>query len=115
MRLTFADIEKAHFDANPRMDLFVNFPKGLGLPSNLVVRHAKCVYGPRDAGPQWEDAYRLCLESMGFKSGIASHAASFIPSVTCRVLCTGMTLPASAPTPTSTGMKRNFLNDLRSG
>ena len=55
----------------------MNFPKELSLPSNLVARHVKCVYGSRDAGALWEDDYRCCLEDMGFKSGAASPCCFF--------------------------------------
>ena len=66
MRLSFVDVKKAYFNATPGRNIFMNFPKELGLPAGLVARHVKCVYGSRDAGALWEDVYRHCLEKMGF-------------------------------------------------
>ena len=71
------DVKKAYFNATPRRNLFMNFPKELGLPAGLVARHVKCVYGARDAGALWEDVYRHCLEKMGFVSGVASPCCFF--------------------------------------
>ena len=50
----------------------MSLPKELGLPSHLVGKQVRCVYGTRDAGAIWEDTYRVALETAGFTSGIAS-------------------------------------------
>ena len=65
MRLSFVDIKKAYVNAQTRRSVSIDFPKELGLPSNLVARHVRCVYGSRDAGTLWEDVCRLRLESTG--------------------------------------------------
>ena len=71
-RLSFVDIRKAYFNSTTRRNLFMSFPRELGLPSNLIARQVKCVYGTRDAGAIWEDVYRDVLEDIGFRSGAAS-------------------------------------------
>ena len=50
----------------------MSLPRELGLPGHWVGRQVRCVYGTRDAGAIWEDCYRDLLESIGFKSGVAS-------------------------------------------
>ena len=42
------------------------------MPSNTVAKQVRCVYGTRDAGKLWEDTYTVCLENMGFKTGVAN-------------------------------------------
>ena len=63
---------KSILEYEPQAKPFHECPKELGLPSGLVARHVKCVYGTGDAGALWEDVCRHCVESMGFVSGVAS-------------------------------------------
>ena len=72
LRLSFVDVRKAYFNGKPKRPLYMSFPKELGLPSNLVAKQVRCVYGTRDAGAIWEDTYRAALEDMGFISGAGS-------------------------------------------
>ena len=72
LRLSFIDVRKAYFNGMPKRPLYMAFPKEMGLPSNLVAKQVRCVYGTRDAGAIWEDTYRGALEEMGFASGNAS-------------------------------------------
>ena len=58
----------------------MSFPKEMGLPSNLVAKQVRCVYGTRDAGAIWEDTYRDALEAMGFTSGEASPCCFYHPT-----------------------------------
>ena len=71
-RLSFVDIRKAYFNAIPKRHIFMSLPRELGLPGHMVAKQIRCVYGARDAGALWEDCNREALESMGFKSGVAS-------------------------------------------
>ena len=72
LRISFVDIRKAYFNGIPRRDIFMSLPKELGLPSNLVAKQVRCVYGTRDAGQIWEDCYRDALIGIGFTSGISN-------------------------------------------
>ena len=72
LRLNFVDIRKAYFNGRPARNLFMHFPKELGLPSNVVARLVRCANGCRDAGHIWEVSYRSALESIGFVTGAAS-------------------------------------------
>ena len=72
LRLSFVDIRKAYFNGRPTRNLYMHFPKELGLPSNLVARLVRCAYGCRDAGHIWEMCYRGALEAIGFTTGAAS-------------------------------------------
>ena len=42
------------------------------MPTGMVARQVRCVYGTRDAGKIWEDTCTQVLESMGFASGQAN-------------------------------------------
>lgn len=79
LRLDFLDVKKAYFNGIPKRDVYMQLPKELGLPSHFVARQVRCVYGTRDAGAIWEDTYREALESIGFKSGVASPCCFFHP------------------------------------
>ena len=72
LQFSFVDIRKAYFNWIPTRPVYIQFPKEMGLPSNLVGKLVRCAYGTRDAGAIWEDTYRGALEEMGFSSGIAS-------------------------------------------
>ena len=50
----------------------MSLPREQGLPGHAVAKQIRRVYGTRDAGALGEDCYREALESMGFKSGVAS-------------------------------------------
>ena len=72
MQLGFLDVKKAYFNGIPERDVYMSLPKKLGLPSHLVAKQVRCVYGTRDAGAIWEDTYRDALEGLGFASGVES-------------------------------------------
>ena len=52
-RISFVDIRKAYFNGIPKRNIFMSLPKELGLPSHLVGKQVRCVYGTRDAGAIW--------------------------------------------------------------
>ena len=79
LQLPFVDVRKAYFNGVPRRPVYMQFPKELGLPNNLVAKLVRCAYGTRDAGAIWEDAYRGALESLGFISGISSPCVFYHP------------------------------------
>ena len=79
LQLSFVDIRKAYFNGIPKRPVFIQFPKELGLPTNVVGKLVRCAYGTRDAGAIWEDTYRGALEEMGFISGMASPCCFFHP------------------------------------
>lgn len=87
MRLGFVDAKKAYFNGIPKRNVFMRLPRELGLPPHMVGLQVRCVYGTRDAGSIWEDTYRHCLESAGFKSGISSPCVFYhaLRNVTCVV------------------------------
>ena len=70
-RLSFVDVRKAYFNGKPKRNLFMYFPRELGLPPRLVGRQVRCVYGTRGAGKIWEDCRKDCLEDMGLSSGVS--------------------------------------------
>ena len=72
LRLSFVDVRKAYFNAIPQRAIFMRLPKEMGLPPNMVARQVRCVYGTRDAGKLWEDAYTQVLESLGFQAGASN-------------------------------------------
>ena len=72
MRWGFVDIRKAYFNAMPERAIYMRLPREMGLPSNVVARQVRCVYGTRDAGKLWEDAYTQVLEGIGFKTGVSN-------------------------------------------
>ena len=79
LRLDFLDVKKAYFNGIPKRDVYMQLPREMGLPSHFVARQVRCVYGTRDAGAIWEDTYREALESIGFRSGVASPCCFFHP------------------------------------
>ena len=98
--LSFVDVRKAYFNGNPKRNLFMSFPRELGLPPNLVGRQVRCVYGTRDAGEIWEDWYRDCLEDMGLSSGVSFPCCFFHKErdLACVVHGDDLTCPGSDTT-----------------
>ena len=43
----------------------------------MVARQVRCVYGTKDAGKIWEDAYTQLLSNMGFVAGAAKPCISY--------------------------------------
>ena len=80
LRLDFLDVKKAYFTGIPKRDVYMTLPHELGLASHLVAKQVRCVYGTRDAGAIWEDAYIEALESIGFRSGIGSPCCFWHPT-----------------------------------
>ena len=54
-------------------------PVGMLLPSNVVARQMRCVYGTRDAGIFWKETYRIALENCGFVAGAANPCVFHYP------------------------------------
>ena len=79
LRLSFVDVRKAYFNGIPKRAIYMAFPREMGMPSHLVAKQVRCVYGTRDAGAIWEDTYRGALELLGFESGSASPCCFFHP------------------------------------
>ena len=79
LQLSFVDIRNNYFDGIPKRSVCIQFPRELGLPTNVVGKLVRCAYGTRDAGAIWEDTYRGALEEMGFISGMASPCCFFHP------------------------------------
>ena len=77
--LSVVDVRKAYFNGKPTRNLYMAFPKEMGLAPNLVGKLVRCAYGCRDAGHIWELCYRGALESMGFTTGAASPCCFFHP------------------------------------
>ena len=88
-RLSFVDVRRAHFNGIPKRVLYMAFPKKLGLPSHMVAKQDRCVYGTRDAGGIWEDTYRGALEDTGFTSGAASPCCFHHPERNISVVVHG--------------------------
>ena len=92
-------------------------PKELGLPSNIVGRLKKCIYGTRDAGAIWESSYGDALIEMGFAQGKASPCCFFHAGWNVSVVVHGddfTTLGTSdAPDKYETGMGAAFEIKLR--
>ena len=80
LQLAFIDVRKAYFNGVPRRPVYMQFPKELGLPNNLVAKLVRCAYGTRKAGAIWEDANRGAPEYLGFVSGISSPCVFFHPT-----------------------------------
>ena len=70
--LSFVDVRKAYFNDKPTRNIYMQFPKEMGMAPNLVGKLIRCAYGCRDAGHIWELYYRGDLDSMGFVTGSAS-------------------------------------------
>ena len=58
----------------------MSIPKELGLPSKLVAKQIRCVYGTRDAGKIWESCYTEALVDMGFVQGSGSPCCFHHPA-----------------------------------
>ena len=78
LMLSFVDIKKAYFNATPKRNVHLQFPKELGAPQGKIAHLLRCCYGTRDAGLLWEDTYAACLESMGFKRGVANPCCFYL-------------------------------------
>ena len=61
---SFVDVRKDYFNGKPARNLYMAFPKEMGLAPNLVGKLVRCAYGCRDAGHIWEFCYRGALENM---------------------------------------------------
>ena len=77
IQLSFVDIKKAYFNAIPTREIDMSLPKEMGLPPGTLAKQVRCVYGTRDAGKLWEDAYTLVLENAGFVSGASNPCIFF--------------------------------------
>ena len=69
LRLSFVHVRKQNFNGKPTRSIFMQFPKELFLPSNLVGKLERCAYRYRDAVHIWEKCYRATLISIGFSCG----------------------------------------------
>ena len=67
----------------------MRLPAEMGLPSNIVARQTRCVYGTRDAGMIWEETYRIALENCGFISGAANPCMFHHPQHDIQVVVHG--------------------------
>ena len=52
-------------------NIYMQFPRELGLATNLVGKLVRCAYGCRGAGHIWEECYRAALLAIGFVAGKA--------------------------------------------
>ena len=50
LRLSFVDVRKAYFNGRPTRNIYMQFPRELGLAPNLDGKLVRCAYGCRDAG-----------------------------------------------------------------
>ena len=66
LQVSFVDIRKAYFNATPKRNVHLVFPKELGMAKGRIAKLLRCVYGTRDAGQLWESCYAERLISMGF-------------------------------------------------
>ena len=66
--LSFIDVRNAYFNGIPKRQLYLFFPKELGMPKGTVAHLRRCVYGTRDAGMIWEECYATALVSMGVQA-----------------------------------------------
>ena len=84
-KLDFIDIRRAYYHAPARREVFVKLPPGdeeEGMCGELI----KSPPGTRDAAQNWEEEYRVIMESLGFQSGRITpctfwHAARDIRAV----------------------------------
>ena len=89
LRLSFIDIKKAYFNGIPKRQFNIRLPVEMGLPSNVVARQTRCVYGTRDAGMIWEETYRIALENCGFVTGAANPCMFHHPDHDVQVVVHG--------------------------
>ena len=47
------------------------------MPPGTLAKQVRCVYGTRDAGKLWEDAYTLVLENAGFVASQSNPCVFF--------------------------------------
>ena len=76
VRLSFIDTKKAYFNGIPNGKVFIRLPVEIGLPSNVVARKERYVYGTSDTGMIWEETCRNALENDGFIT-VAAHPCMF--------------------------------------
>ena len=74
MCIDFIDVRRAYFHAPARRTVFVKLPPE-DHADGMCGRLKKALYGTRDAAQNWEHAYMEFLESVGFRSGVASPCA----------------------------------------
>ena len=94
LRISFIDIQNAYFNARPKRSVFMRLPPELGLPSHIVARQTRCVYGTRDAGMLWEETCRLALEKCGFITGAANACIFCHPGKNIEIVVHGDDLTA---------------------
>ena len=70
-RLMIQDISKAYFFALTTRDSFIELPAEDAEPG-MVGKFEKSLYGTRDAGLNWAEAYTKVLLAMGYKKGLSS-------------------------------------------
>ena len=89
LRLSFVDIRKAYFNALPERAIYMRLLREMGLPSNMVARQIRCVYGTRNAGKLWEVCYTQVLESMGIITGVSNPCTFYHPDRDIQIVVHG--------------------------
>ena len=89
LQIICVDIRNTDFNGIPRRLVYIHIPREKCLGTEYVAKQVRCVYGTRDAGSNWEDCYRDCLEEIGFLSGAALPCVCFHPERNISVVVHG--------------------------
>ena len=87
--IDFIDVRRAYFHANARRPVFIELPEG-DKQAGMCGKLRKAMYGTRDAAQNWEHAYMEFVESVGFKSGVATPCIFHNPNRNSVRSCTVM-------------------------
>ncbi|HEX4706357.1 MAG TPA: reverse transcriptase domain-containing protein, partial [Candidatus Udaeobacter sp.] len=68
------DVKSAYLNGALSNEIFMEPPPGFDIPSGMVLRLIKAVYGTKQGGRVWYDEIKSTLNSMGYSRTNADHA-----------------------------------------
>ena len=74
LKMSFIDVEKAHLCSEVLRELYVEPPPEANVPSDIVWKLQRAIYGTRDAAAAWEREWTRTLNSVAFESGVSNPA-----------------------------------------
>ena len=108
LRLSFLDVKKAYLNGIPKRDVYMSLPREMGLPSHLVAKQVRCVYGTRDAGQFGKTPTAKLLKALASRLELPHLVASIKSSAESQLSYMATTSQALDSMLISTGCKPDY-------